>query len=126
MAIGAEASVPRIRSASHTTMSPARASTPDLCERICSAMVLPLISGWLVCEWRHSPFAIRVSPHRLRRCARRLDAHTDATARDPRGADQVADRVHGRAAHVERTVDGRDERDAGGCLRLETHGVEHD
>ena len=47
-------------------------------------------------------------------------------ARDPRRADEVADGVHGGAAHVERTVDGGDERDARRGARPEPDRVEHD
>ena len=78
-----------------------------LAERICSAIVFR-------------------SRRRLRRRARRGGAHNDGAACDPRRADQIADRVHRGAAHVERPIDRRDERDAGGGLRPESDRVEHD
>ena len=47
-------------------------------------------------------------------------------ARDPRRADEIADRVHRGPAHVERTVDGGDERDPAAARGPESDRVEHD
>ena len=72
-----------------------------------------------------------------RDCRRhRIKTHADAellrvpspfaTAPSHAAPTRLPERIHRRAAHVERPVDRRDERDPGGRFAPQPHGVEHD